>query len=454
MNRTIEDRIQAYLDGQMSSEAQRAFLAEAAHDPRIQHLLDEHRQLNALLRDRRRPIAVPLATQRALAEKLPALQAALPASTLAPAATSGGLLGNALRRGGALLSAVGWRRVWISAVAASLLLTGSYVLYNSLDGRTVDTVAETSQESAGIETETTTSAPGTSSSSIETEASSGTVSNGASARDERRARSAVGSRGTKSATAVERGSAFPDAGSAGENIVQFSGIELAALAHELEAAERGTGVRAEPVMLRGPMQARIPGMDRMRLYVESGSGWNDVRGNASSKSSVEGVYLIGLRYDLSSSFALGLEYAQSRFNREGITSERQRAQNGSATEYIVIGPGMVAETLPWLRLHGAYTLNPEDVLQLQADLGGGVLLTQSRPFVFSLGLTTVLRLSPLLNVRGGVHYRGALLEPFVGTPADIPTSGGAIGIIRNAGEPGRAYTSTVEFRVGFGLGLW
>ena len=48
----------------------------------------------------------------------------------------------------------------------------------------------------------------------------------------------------------------------------------------------------------------------------------------------------------------------------------------------------------------------------------------------------------------------ALLEPFVGTPADIPTSGGAIGIIRNAGEPGRAYTSTVEFRVGFGLGLW
>ena len=195
-------------------------------------------------------------------------------------------------------------------------------------------------------------------------------------------------------------------------------------------------------------------MDRMRLYVESGSGWNDVRGNASSKSSVEGVYLIGLRYDLSSSFALGLEYAQSRFNREGITSERQRAQNGSATEYIVIGPGMVAETLPWLRLHGAYTLNPEDVLQLQADLGGGVLLTQSRPFVFSLGLTTVLRLSPLLNVRGGVHYRGALLEPFVGTPADIPTSGGAIGIIRNAGEPGRAYTSTVEFRVGFGLGLW
>jgi hypothetical protein len=202
------------------------------------------------------------------------------------------------------------------------------------------------------------------------------------------------------------------------------------------------------------MQAHIPGMDRMRLYVESGSGWNDVRGNASSKSSVEGVYLIGLRYDLSSSFALGLEYAQSRFNREGITAERQRAQNGSSTEYIVIGPGLVAETLPWLRLHGAYTVNPEDALQLQADLGGGVLLTQSRPFVFSLGLTTVLRLSPLLSVRGGVHYRGALLEPFVGTPAEIPSSGGAIGIIRNAGEPGRAYTSTVEFRVGFGMGLW
>lgn len=438
----------------MNSEAQRAFLTEAAHDPRIQHLLDEHRQLNALLRDRRRPIAVPLATQRALAEKIPALQTTIPASTLAPAATSSGLLGHALRRGGALLSAVGWRRVWISAVAASLLLTGSYVLYNSLDGRTADTVAETSQERAGIDTETTMSTPGTSSANLETEASSAHLLKDTKAVNERHERSAAGSRGTNSPAATEHFSAHLDAGSADETVARYSADELAGLAHELEAAQRGTGLRAEPSVLRGPLQAHIPGMDRMRLYVESGSGWSDVRGNASSKSSVEGVYLIGLRYDLSSSFALGLEYAQSRFNREGITSERQRAQNGSATEYIVIGPGMVAETLPWLRLHGAYTVNPEDMLQLQADMGGGVLLTQSRPFVFSLGLTTVLRLSPLLSVRGGVHYRGALLEPFVGTPADIPSGGGAIGIIRNAGEPGRAYTSTVEFRVGFGMGLW
>ena len=74
MNNTFEYRLLSYLDGMLDARSESEFLKEVARDPQKQKLLRQYRQLDARLRDRSNPVAVPLRTQHALPQRLPALQ--------------------------------------------------------------------------------------------------------------------------------------------------------------------------------------------------------------------------------------------------------------------------------------------------------------------------------------------------------------------------------------------
>ena len=83
-----------------------------------------------------------------------------------------------------------------------------------------------------------------------------------------------------------------------------------------------------------------------------------------------------------------------------------------------------------------------------------MLLGGDNAVMLSSGLSLVYFLSTSLQARAGLHGSGAWLSPVVGTPLQIESGDGVIGIIRRADAGRQVFTTALEFRVGFGILLW
>lgn len=118
VTREFEERLQAFLDGQMSVEDADAFMNEIEQDDAKMMAFQEEKQFHELLQENSGSAAAPLNTQRALAERIPVLQEIDP--RLAPLPHDGG---------GA------------TATTAAAVKSGSKVLLNTL--RTIGIVGVT-----------------------------------------------------------------------------------------------------------------------------------------------------------------------------------------------------------------------------------------------------------------------------------------------------------------------
>ena len=482
MDRSFEYKVVAYLDGQLDRREERAFLREVARDPAKRAVLAQHRQLSAALGDRKNPVAVPLKTQQALAEKLPALQNVVPKAAPAAAGATGGAaasmfsgkIAGLVIAGGILVGSIGF-----------VLLSGSAT--DEADPAATPGNAPAAESAVMSEPHSGASAfretEGTQSSAqqqVETVPVDGarTAHAAASAASGRTAVDATGP--TRSATRDDRvGSttteALPDTRRV-ETTPTTAATRAANTARETDDRHHATRLNhrsiAAPLTAssaaNAPVASALPGHayliernalrelfgGRLYAYLETGAAQYDMRGTESTARSItKGVYLAGLRYDFTPSIAGGVEFGQSTFAREGYSVERTPLAPGSGTEIVVVDNALSSESQQWLRAHLLWTINPEQRLRLQADAGSGILLGGDNALLFSVGLSSVYAVSPVLQARAGVHYSGTWLSPS-GTPPVIASGSGVIGIIHNARDAGTAYSSAIEFRVGFGVLIW
>lgn len=499
MNTSFEQTVLAYLDGLLDRRAEREFLGEVSRDPEKQAMLEQYRRLNSTLQNRSKPVAVPLKTQQALAERIPALQEVVPKVAPIVAAGSGAAGSGAaaffsrkivtLLVGGGI--AVG--------TLTTVLVTDPFSTEQESDGRTEQTTASRTdavQHSAvqhdATASETSTSASDRVNASELQDASAAAHSSSADAArvshaDAARPQSPERISGMTTETDhTDTRAQQTSSQRTGNHIAAVRDVDAGSVSPIAADTQPPASVSSSETMreipsgsthtlpLRDiPLSQRDPGDEhrftgrhpsltfrdildgRLYAYIESGAAQQQMRGSSNlSKDVLRGVYLAGLRYDFSRHFAGGIEVGQSTFARERLVSTRRQLSQANGSEVIIIDRSLQDELQPWMRLHGLYTFNPGDRLQFQADAGSGLLLGSSRAFIYSLGLSTVYPLTYGLHARAGIHYSGTWLSGSNAQPEIAPSSNGVIGIIRRANDVGTVYASSFEFRVGFGVLLW
>ena len=505
MDRSFEHTVLAYLDGLLDKREEREFLKEVSRSAEKRAVLEQFRTLDKTLKNKSVPLAVPLKVQRALADQIPALKDVLP-----PAA--GGAITST---GGAITSASSTRFGWLNRSASyfsrrivSLMLIG---------GATV-TLISTLILTGTFATDDSADKPGTESSRYVTEESTradARIADAGTRVSEDGAR--ISDAGEQSAGADDRsvsdaGDQPTDAGDqfvrggkmsvqdtpagAGQPTERYrtrerlqtsdntltpsrvSGTLARAAQHTSadHAADVPTGfersVEVEVIpLVATPLPHRETSGVRdyppapkslgellggsVHAYLETGAA--DVRTSGSGgnrASTFDGVYLLGLRADLSPRFALGAEIGQSTFAREALVSRTEALAGNSETRVIIIDDALQSATQPWLRFQGLYTLNPASRLRFQGDLGVGLLLVRDSPVMWSAGFSSLYSLTYALHLRAGIHYSGAWMSPVTSAPVVNTSNTGVVGIIRNAESAGTVYSSSIEFRIGFGILLW
>lgn len=491
MDRSFEHTVLAYLDGLLDKREEREFLKEVSRSTEKRAVLEQYRKLDRTLRNKSVPLAVPLKVQRALADQIPALTEILP-----PAAGSAVIAAGSSRIGVLAKSASFFSRKIISlliiggatvSLVTTLVITGSFSELENSEQLVVGTSnpAAESVDASGDESgqdvvdpaygsRTSTAAvdaagPGNSTvdRDLNTSRRSAVSSRDTQPQDRLTARSAA----SRAEDAVRRQSAFsPSTGmdpGVAPNVTWEStenSAGTAPFAHDRDAGIAFIPLTADPVFSpesRGirdyPPQPKSLGEllgGSVYAYLETGAA--DVRstGGQTSASSFGGVYLLGLRAELSPHFAAGAELGQSTFAREALVSKTAALSPESGTQVIIIDNAIESSAQSWLRLHGLYTLNPASRLRFQADLGTGVLLTRERPVMWTAGVSSLYALTYALHLRAGLHYSGAWMKPVATVPVINTTNTGVIGIIRRAENAGTIYSSSIEFRFGFGVLLW
>lgn len=464
MSDTFEHQLLAYLDGMLDARARHAFLEEVARDPHKQQLLEQYRQLDARLRDRGTPVAVPLRTQQALAQRIPSLREVVPSTPL-PAATAGGLANGS--KGAALLS-TGRRIVGLVLIGGVLAIGVSLVAPSGRDER--------SAGAGTMSTEAPTPVPSTTqtlpaSSPAESLAGSDVPSPAASTGHRGPLFSAQGSplrNTTATPSATDRSSA-KDRSSA----TALRGATTLSSATEARAVPAGRflqeddlaalfllprGDNAQRVAYpRGHMTSPLGQLlaGRLHLYLETGATPLTTAGTAGTETlPLSGVYLAGLRYRFSDRFAAGLDLGQSRFSRQRLAAHNTPLGDPGGSTVIVIDREQEAGLYPWLRLHGVYTFNPDSRLRFETDAGSGILLGEGYPVMLSSGLSVVYVVSTVLQLRAGLHGSGVWMSPGAPLLPAIESGDGVIGIIRRAETAERSFTTSLDVRLGFGVYLW
>ncbi|MBR9978237.1 MAG: hypothetical protein KFH87_09130 [Bacteroidetes bacterium] len=474
MNAAFEQTVLAYLDGLLDRRAERAFLREVSRDPEKQAVLEQYRTLNSTLQNRSEPVAVPLKTQQALAERIPVLQEVVP--KVAPTVAAGG------GAGGSGAASFFSRKIVTLLVGGGIMvgtLTAVFVTDPfspendtahhtglSADSQTdalQNSPAQSAAAASGSAMSAQDAAPVSSANATRTQSADDvSVLPTGRARAERPARktevrsAAVTATDADSAPSIAAAAQPPASVSSSESTRERIIGSVHALPLREIPLSQGSPVDGHRFPDHHPFLGFRDILDgRLYAYIESGAAQQQMRGSGNlSKDVLRGVYLAGLRYDFSRHFAGGIEVGQSIFAREGLAATREQLPQTNGSEIFIIDRSLQDEVQPWLRLHGLFTFNPGDRLQFQADAGSGLLLGSSREFIYSLGLSTVYPLTYGLHARAGIHYSGAWLNGSDAQPEITPSSSGVIGIIRRANETGTVYTSTFEFRIGFGVLLW
>jgi hypothetical protein len=475
MDRSFEYKILAYLDGMLDARSEREFLKETARDPAKQRLLQQYRHLDSRLRDKSHPVAVPLRSQQALANSIPALKGAIPETVLPlqPSSTGTGMIAWLSRR---VISLAAISGLLIGTLAFIALIPSnddtsgvSESAVVSESDRVSEPVAATERshnESMGDNSPISDALLEKTAPSLKNQptqysripGNNGHVRTGG--RISRATGTDAGLRQVAEAiptrTSLKINSAVP-----GERTGQQT-VQTVEASWNESLAPVVFITRHEPVRSDGDhlhtFGSQFPielFAGRLRLYIETGAAQFGASGTGNAETNgITGVYLAGLRFELTPSFAAGLEFGQSRFARERLESRRIPLSAGTGGEVIVIDRAMNSEMQPWMRLHALYTFNPDARFRVEADAGSGLLLNAERAVVFSSGLSAVYSLSTTLQARAGLHYSGTWLSPSAPEPVIVQPGSGVIGIIRMADAAGEVYSSSVEFRIGFGIVLW
>ncbi len=465
MKASFEHTVLEYLDGRLTPKERKNFLDAVAADPEKRSLLEQHEALRSALQDRRHPAAVPLAVQRALAEKIPSLARTLPEGFRAPKAT-----GHSGRFAGRLFASTRVSKIWISSIIAAALVSltlGVSQVWKQEGNTAARFPGQSSEESHRPSSLTGTREIHETASAGESSAS-GTeiVPTARILHPDKPGRASAHTvawqrmntrHGSREQTSFSEPSESTTSQS--ERILQQNsdidgfGELLPLPVMQLSRQEQMERV-GEPIVLE-PRAGLFPFIGPLFFCIESGaapSAINSSKDNGSS--SMSGVYLAALRYEASPFVTIGLEAGQSSFTRESILAVQQPLEPGSATSVIIIDRGIVSSILPWLRLHAQYTLNPESSIQFQFDAGAGVLLDSEKPLVFSVGAASGWMLGPSLMLRVGVHYSGSRMAPARVEAIDPVPSPGVVGIIRRNPTIGYSYSSSIDFRIGIGVRVW
>lgn len=465
MKASFEHTVLEYLDGRLTTRERKKFLNAVAADPEKRGLLEQHEALRTALQDRLHPPAVPLAVQRALAERIPSLTKTLPEGFRVTG--EGGRSG---RFAGRLFTSTRAGKAWMSLLVATALVSltlGISQLWKQ-EGTTASQLpGGATEESSGLsslmesqELQETASARESRMGRAETVQESVIQHPGSSERISARAiawqrrstphgRLEQTPRSDPSSSMTPQAELVPLQNRDNDRTTEIQPFPLMQLPRPKHMDRFG-----DPVVLE-PRSGFIPFIGPLFFCIESGAAPSSInRSNDNGSGAIGGVYLAALRYEVSPFVTIGLEAGQSGFTRESIRAVQQPLEPGSATSVIIIDRGMVSSMLPWLRLHGQYTLNPESRIQLQLDAGAGVLLDTEKPLVFSLGAASGWKVGPGLMLRAGVHYSGSRMAPArVGVTDPVP-SPGVVGIIRRNPTIGYSYSSSIDFRIGIGVRIW
>ena len=493
MTDTFEQRLLAYLDGMLDARSRHAFLSEVARDPEKRKLLDQYRQLDARLRDRGNPIAVPLRTQQALAQRIPSLSKAVPQTPLPPAGAAAPATGG---RGLSALSLAG-RRIIGLLLAGGLVTVGLSLLDSpwAADRPSPGPAMTPAQTPPGAESQAAlqdnapengdAAASWTDRSQQQGGADIPAQANRQNARQDREAdspalrpdrtaatpSSQAPSNTGRDAAAPRSVSTPPQHALAGHPASIAEGTDDRVRAEDAIGAVGGLhaddGVLLRPFtalpaasLSREPQALPTPRLSdllagRLHLYLETGATpLAGSIGGPSAASDPSGLYLAGLRYQITHALAAGLDLGRSRFSRERLEASSQSLEGSEGGTLFVIDRVMHGEMTPWLRLHAVYALNPEDRLRFETDAGGGILFTEGTPVMLSTGASLVYALSTSLQLRAGMHATGAWMQPAAPLLPAVGDGSGVIGIIRRASAAQRVFTTTLDLRIGFGILLW
>jgi anti-sigma factor RsiW len=515
---TFEQHIEAYLDGDLHGEAKRAFLLELERDPEKQKLLTEHQRLNAMMKENSRTAAVPLQTQRALADRIPVLKEMNP--TLAP--LSGAEVASPIA-GGSASSTIGSslvvktiRIVSILGVAAVGSWYGITQFSESSEAEIASALnepaveisqpfadeqlgdAEISQEPGLTSSIERQNPPESSTNTANVSGQDANVDDTPAVQNSTRTGHGISSQ------AAIQGIAQSDPVQSSADPVQSSADPVQSSAEPIQSSAEPIQSSMEPalsdesdvgstdiytpaeLLILQPSETVIPlkqqlhsaiilssepqspivdelnpdetSLQKFSGYLEAGGSSSEfmVTGFNSMSVSWYGSFVVGLQYQLADHFRFGVEVGRSPFTRQTLTATLQDAPAPGGVTIYTMQAGVDRKINTWLQLHGEYVLNPDDFIVLHAAGGFGSVLNGAFVPNVSIGTGAGLNLSSVLTLRLGIYLNGAWVPYEDQTTQAISTGGqGApIGIIYSREGVGNKFSSSLDLRFGMGFKLW
>jgi hypothetical protein len=439
---TVEDKILEYLDGSLGEHESAELLETLAVSPEKRELLEEHLRLKDILALGRKPYSVPLATERALAERLPILSR--PYITPVPVGFRTALLGirqwvgsravqTAMGVAAILaISAVSWFAmrpttqelqvgVQQSFSANEQSANGQKDLRDANDAHTVATNSAKTPSSL-------TQSAATPSALTQSSAIHSALTQSAATPSALTQSAAMPSTITQSATTP---SAIDDE-QAIHPVTNFSQNDVA-IPHQ-------SGASTLSEIESGNVESRNP--VTIGVHYAADKSYLPQSAAIAAQSPINGQYSFTLDCDISDNFAIGLEAGREVY---ASLNEQSGDYIGSTYSRIIYASSIAATQTNYFCLTAHYTIAPESGYPFRIGLEAGMASTGQPTALATAGISRVLSENLLLDLDAVFSGVWGLTPP---SSISEPASGGVEGIVRQDASQQKTFTSGAGIRAG------
>jgi hypothetical protein len=434
----VEDKILEYLDGSLGEHESAELLARLAVSPEKRALLEEHLRLKDILALGRKPYSVPLATERALAQRLPILSR--PGTAPVPFGFRTALLGIRQWAGSrAIQAAVGVAALLAISTIAWLAMrpAASPQMPAAQQSYSANSAIQPGNSGAKVLQANNTIAKDLQDVRDANDADYATTNSASDATAPTTSHSVVTH---SAATASET---MPSETTASETMPSTT-IDYQAI-HPVTNFSQNDGLIPHRIgastlseIERGDIQSRNP----ITIGADFATGQSYLPQSASiaPQSPISGQFALTLDYDISDNFAIGLEAGQ-----ETYAALDQNALPSAAQSYsrVIYTSGIAAAQTGYFCLTSHYTIAPESGYPFRMGLAGGITYAGEPSAMATAGFSRVLSENLLLDLDG---VFSGVWGP-AGSPISIPASS-IQGIVRQDIPQQKTFTSGVGIRAG------
>jgi hypothetical protein len=470
----FEDNILAYLDGSLDEESRAELLHTLSVSPEKRAVLEEHLRLRELMMFGHKPLNVPLATERALANRIAALGQEMPHLVDDVAVfTSGGLLAGAFQSISSAFSLSAVRlAVGSLAVGAVIWFAASRnpdVASNAIESRqqfeatrssngslplsaNSTLAANTSEGKSGILAEESSSGAGVRASRARTGSRQHSAQNAINSFLTKLSSDAATTEAPTSALSVgnelsnqtNRGAANTDIAQSDAASINTAGIEVATIASVTPprtTPESSDGLKdlasSEDNLAHAPIRYESDQdshTGRFSAWVGYGlqqSFGATFAGNASAAAAATSSPAIGLDYHINDRLELGIESGQGNYTRIESHVKAAAIVDQPRVYHVQYSASVINQSSRWIRATFGLGLFSIDKVHVSANAGLGAAFSNGPSPMISGSAIVTYDLFQRVGFNAQFSYSGVWLSPLASQDwrGQIANGANAVGIL-------------------------